>query len=115
MKRNKKTSADTEIINGETLMLEESLTIWNAVRIKESLIEAINKSESITLNFENSNEFDFSFLQLLFSAIKTAEMHGKKILIEKLKPEFEKLMESSGFKNINHPVFSKIDERGKNV
>ncbi len=85
------------------------------VKIKESIIEAFNKSDMITLNFENSGEFDFSFLQILFSAIKTAEMRGKKILIEKLKPEFVKLIEKSGFKNINHSVFLKINERGKNV
>ncbi len=34
MKRNKKTANDSEALNAEILMMEESLTIWNASKNK---------------------------------------------------------------------------------
>jgi len=110
MKRTKKNNINNE--STKEVMLGESLTIWNAAKIKELLLAELSNSESIILNFDKSEEYDFSFVQLLFSALKSSEIQGKKITIQNIQPELRNLIEESGFANINYSVFSSKKSEG---
>ena len=55
MKRIKKNNINSEISRPEVIKLEESLTIWNASKVKESLVDALHNSEIVKLSFKNSN------------------------------------------------------------
>ncbi len=110
MKRTKKNNINSE--SAKEVKLGESLTIWNAAKIKEFISLELNNSESIILNFDKSEEYDFSFIQLLFSALKSSEIQGKKITILNMRPELRNLIEESGFDHFNYPVFSSKKSEG---
>ncbi len=93
---------DTKI---KTLNFKESLTIWNALKIKEMIINTLNNCTSLTLNIKDVEEYDFSFLQILLSLIKTSEMQGKEITIENIHPDLKNLIIESGFINIDCQVY----------
>jgi anti-anti-sigma regulatory factor len=82
------------------LVLNGELVIGNINEIKTLFNEAFAKSDSMVVNHNSAREFDFSYLQLLVSAIKTAALTGKKFKIEENSPEdFIMLVKDSGFSN----------------
>ncbi|RPI71712.1 MAG: STAS domain-containing protein [Ignavibacteriales bacterium] len=92
---------------GGTITLEGRLTVENLSALKKSLIEALIKTDNLILDHNNADEFDFSYLQLLLSIIKTSEQMNKKFSVVKGSPEnFRKLVVKYGFADIN--PFSRI-------
>jgi anti-anti-sigma regulatory factor len=87
--------------NSGTLTLKESLTIENLEIIKKSFQDAIAKDGSLILNHAEAEDFDFSYLQLLVSVIKTAESKQKEIsFAESDSDKFKNVVNESGFKNL---------------
>ncbi|MFO7448266.1 MAG: STAS domain-containing protein [Ignavibacteriaceae bacterium] len=83
-----------------TLILDGELTIENLKDVKSLFLEAFEKSDSISLDHTNAKEYDFSYLQLLCSAVKTAEASGKKLFLRGNDSEaFKDLVKESGFSN----------------
>ncbi len=85
-----------------TITLKGNLTIENIENIKKSVHDSLLKDGSLIINHVEAEDFDFSYLQLLATAIKTAETQKKEISILKCDSEkFRILMEDSGFNNLN--------------
>lgn len=103
MEQNKKLK--TGNIKVKTLNFVEPLTIWNAVKIKELISDTLSNCTSLILDFKDTYEYDFSFLQILHSLIKTSEMQRKEIMFENIDPEFKNLIKDSGFVNIDCQLF----------
>jgi hypothetical protein len=59
------------------LVMGGSLTIENAVRIREELIRAFRESDRVALEIEEDVVADLSFLQILCSAYRTACIEKK--------------------------------------
>ena len=64
------------------LALGGSLTIENAVRIREELIRAFLKSDRIVLEIGEDVVADVSFMQILCSAKKTAVIEKKRFVVD---------------------------------
>jgi len=63
--------------------LEGNLTVHNAARLREALLEALSKSEHIHIDLSAVGDVDLSCLQLLWSATNTAKKEGKRISFNK--------------------------------
>jgi anti-anti-sigma regulatory factor len=82
------------------LVLDGDLVIGNINEIKTLLTEAFSKSDSLEVNHNEAKEFDYSYLQLLVSAIKTANLTGKTVKIKEDSPQdFLTLVNDAGFNN----------------
>ncbi len=78
-------------INGE-------LTIQNAAALQGALIESLEGTEHLVLNFENVTEVDISCLQLLCSAHSTIIKLNRSFTINSSCPEaFKKAAVDSGY------------------
>ena len=83
------------------LTLKGNLTIENIEDVKNSILTALNKIGTILINHSEADQFDFSYLQLLVSFIKTAAIQNQKIFIAHCDSEnFSSLMSESGFNNL---------------
>jgi anti-anti-sigma regulatory factor len=88
------------------LALDGELVIGNINEIKTLLTEAFAKSDSLVVDHNDAREFDYSYLQLLVSAIKTASLTGKSFKIkDSTQQDFVDLVNDSG---LNHTVFSAV-------
>jgi len=82
------------------LVLDGDLVIGNINEIKSLLSEAFSKSDSFEIDHNEAKDFDYSYLQLLVSAIKTAKLTGKTIKIKENSPQdFIALVNDAGFNN----------------
>ncbi len=85
-----------------TIRLCGKLTIENIPQIKKSFIEALTKTDNLILDHTAGEEFDFSYLQLLVSFVKTSESLNKKFSVLKGCPEnFRNLIIKSGLADIS--------------
>lgn len=77
--------------------LDKSLTIQNAVTLKEQFKSAIAEGDSIIIDHSGIEEFDITYLQLLMSLDKYALEIGKKIRFSGSHPEsFKILIKNAG-------------------
>ena len=80
------------------LTLGGSLTIENALVIKEKLIAALMKEDALKVCIEADAAVDVSFLQLLCSAHRTASKLGKSFTLGPAAPgNFLTAAESAGY------------------
>ena len=105
MKSNEKFKKELRDTKAKTLKFEKSLTIWNAVKIKDLITAALNNCTSLVLDFKNSEEYDYSFLQIFYSLLKTSHVQGIEITIRNICPELKNLIKESGFINLDYSVF----------
>ena len=61
---------------------EGNLTIYEAGRLKELLMESFQGSDVLEIDLSEVKECDTSGLQVLCSAKKTADKEGKKVTLE---------------------------------
>ena len=79
------------------LHLEKSLTIQNAITLKEQFEKAVTAGDTIIIDHKDAEEFDLSYLQLLLSLDQYAVEIGKKIRYIGNHPEsFEMLLKNTG-------------------
>ncbi|MGE5497131.1 MAG: hypothetical protein ACM3Q2_03635 [Syntrophothermus sp.] len=84
--------------NANTLQLEGSLTIQRIEEIKQIIYDALLNNNGLIIDHSEAVEFDLAYLQLLYSAWKTAEKMNKKFIIGPHdSPEFIKLVKLSGY------------------
>jgi anti-sigma B factor antagonist len=60
------------------LSLLGECTIYNVSKLKESLLEAIEKNQNVLVDLEKVNDFDTAAVQLFISAKNTAKKYNKK-------------------------------------
>jgi anti-anti-sigma factor len=102
----KKTQNHTEIFkpgneNNLTISLEGELTLNNATAIRNQLIEALGKCDSLQLKLNQVTSIDLSGIQLLHSLNKTCQYSGKNLAIEiSLDRELELLIARTGFESL---------------
>lgn len=83
------------------------LTINYIQKIKESVSEQVDFSQDITVNVDNPDNLDITFLQLLQSLKTTAELNKKQLSISSTLPsELESLVSNAGFSDLlnSNPV-----------
>jgi anti-anti-sigma regulatory factor len=79
------------------LHLDKSLTIQNAITLKEQFEKAITSGDTIIIDHNDAEEFDLSYLQLLLSLDQYAVEIGKKIRYIGNHPDsFEILLKNTG-------------------
>jgi hypothetical protein len=75
-----------------------SLTIENAVRIREALIRVFRESDRVVLEIEKDVVADVSFLQILCSAYRTAFIEKKRFDVDwSAAPGVKLLMTVAGY------------------
>ena len=85
-----------------TIILEGSLTLENLKEIKNSFISALCKTDQLIIDHSNADVYDFSYLQLLMSLMKTSEQLNKKLIISSRRSEkFRALVRESGYSNMD--------------
>lgn len=84
--------------NTNTLQLDGSLTIQRIEEIKQTIYDALLNNDGLVIDHSAAGEFDLAYLQLLYSAWKTAEKMNKKFIIGAHNSlEFIKLVKLSGY------------------
>lgn len=80
------------------LFLKGALTIEHAGELRQMLIDAFKKTDSVKLNLEDVTEVDLSCLQLLCSAHRTSLDLNKQLLLDGGQPEsFQQAIRDAGF------------------
>ncbi len=73
------------VINGTngigTLMLSGQLTIENIERVRDMILDAFSHYREICIKIDKLDQIDFSFIQLLCAAQKSAEHQGKTVVL----------------------------------
>ncbi|WP_462317072.1 STAS domain-containing protein [Marinilabilia sp.] len=83
------------------------LTINYIQKIKEAVSEQVDFSQDISVNVDNPDNLDITFLQLLQSLKTTAELNKKQLSISSTLPsELESLVSNAGFSDLlnSNPV-----------
>jgi len=79
------------------LNLEKTLTIRNAMTLKERFEQAVSAGDVIIIDHKDTEEFDLAYLQLLLSLDKYAIEIGKQIKYNGNHPEsFKQLITNIG-------------------
>jgi ABC-type transporter Mla MlaB component len=84
----------------QTLLLGGDLIIDNIQSLKQVFHNALSRFKTIEIVFDEVNKIDFSFLQLLCSAEKSAHQKKKKLLLKELPGIIQKAAEGSGFSHL---------------
>lgn len=80
------------------LTLKGELTIQHASRLKEVLLDALDRTTNLSVVLEGIKEIDLSCLQVLCSAHRTAIESAKDISIAGSWPEgFRRVVDESGY------------------
>jgi anti-anti-sigma regulatory factor len=113
--REKMTDSGKNIPGRHTVVvMEGDLTVENAVELKEKLRAAIEKSESVVIQCNDSARIDISFLQLACAAYRTALDAGRNLKLSAAIPEsLMRAVQSAGF--AYHPVWNFDSNRGKEM
>ena len=83
-----------------TLQIEEELTIGNVEKIRDTLLQEMDKHEIEEINFKNVTQIDLSGLQLIESLKKSFTLKGKELKIRlDLSPEYIDILINTGFSN----------------
>lgn len=69
--------------NGDhtVLSLSGDLDIYHAEKLRESLLKALDEYNRLEIAFGEVGKVDLSFLQILYSADKTARVKGKELIV----------------------------------
>ena len=90
-------SMDDSGTNG-TLLLSGSLTIQQALPLKETLLRAVGEVNQLAVNLEHVEGMDLTALQLLCAAHRDLVKRGKKVTREGTIPEIvHRIVRESGF------------------
>jgi anti-anti-sigma regulatory factor len=89
-----------------TIILDGKLTLENLAVLKKSFIDALTKTDHLVVDHTKADEFDFAYLLLLLSIIKTSEQSNKKFTVKSSPENLKQLLIKSGFADIN--LFSRI-------
>ena len=94
MPSNKKSSSDKSI----TVILTGDLNVSHAAELRSRLEESLQTSDAICITLRDISNIDFSCLQLLCSAHRTAVAAGKTLILgSPLPPEIRQIIRQSGF------------------
>lgn len=81
-----------------TLLLSGSLTIQNAIPLKEALLRAVGEVSQLTINLEQVEKLDLTALQLLCVTQRALLEQGKNVTREGSIPEVvSRIVQESGF------------------
>jgi anti-anti-sigma regulatory factor len=81
------------------LVIQGELSLDNSSKVRDFLIDNLNKYEDFTIKISDVSSIDLSILQLLQRFIWDADTVKKNIKLElNLTPELELFLEKSGFK-----------------
>ncbi len=81
-----------------TLLLSGSLTIQQALPLKEALLRAVGEADQLVINLEQIENLDLTALQLLCAAHRDWIKRGKKVTREGSVPEIvSRNVRESGF------------------
>ena len=81
-----------------TLLLSGSLTIQQALPLKETLLRAVGEVNQLKINLEHVEGMDLTALQLLCAAHRDWIRNGKKVTREGAIPEIvHRIVRESGF------------------
>ncbi len=81
------------------LILQKELSLDNSSKVRDFLLDNLNKYENFTLKISDVSSIDLSVLQLLQRFIWDASAMKKNTKLElNLTPEIESFLEKSGFK-----------------
>lgn len=67
--------------DGTVVSISGDLDIYHSSELKDVLLEAFERSRNLEIRFGDVERVDFSFLQILYSAHKTAEGMGGELVI----------------------------------
>ncbi|HEX2982058.1 MAG TPA: hypothetical protein VHO28_00800 [Ignavibacteriales bacterium] len=76
------TFVDNEAGKSSKILLQGEINIYCSDEIQRIFINKLNDYEVIYLDHEKMSETDLSYLQILFSAIRTSVKANKKIFID---------------------------------
>ncbi|MCP4148794.1 MAG: hypothetical protein GY757_13690 [bacterium] len=92
---------DTQVTGDKetgTVIFRGELTYNNIELIKEAYLDAISRFNTVITRIKELSQIDFSFIQLAFSAQKSAEKQGKTlVLVPPDSRKFRDAIEHSGF------------------
>jgi anti-anti-sigma regulatory factor len=102
--------------NHVLLSIKGELVLNHANELKTALMDALSKSKKIFIEFSDIKAVDFSCLQLLCSAQKSAELQNKFITIRSQIPGIlNKALLDMGFnRHIEYILGKKMGERSNN-
>ncbi len=94
-----KTFSITRSAQGDTLTFGGAMTIENIARIRDALLEALDRTDELRYLFNDDIIADLSFLQLLCAAHKSAVRKNKKIIPgdEHARRMIRKVIRDAGF------------------
>ena len=72
-----------------SLVIENSLTIYDVSSIREKAIAVLARDSSLEINLKDVNECDTAGIQLLYSIKKSAQKTGKELVIHSLSRSVE--------------------------
>jgi len=90
-----------------TMDFKGQLTINYIQKIKEVVNEKVDFSQDISVNVDNPDNLDITFLQLLQSMKTTAELNKKQLSVSSTLPsELDSLVSNAGFSDLlnSNPV-----------
>lgn len=83
------------------LKLEDELTVSNSAELKNLFAQVFEKKENIEINHSKVSDIDFSYLQLLISALIKCKELDKNVFINASFPEqLSNVINDSGFANL---------------
>ena len=89
-----------------TLRFSGDLTIQDAASIKETVLEALSKTDDCRLDFDLVNIFDLSSIQIFFAACNSAAAKMKKLELKGECPSvFRNAVIDAGFERIEWLCF----------
>ena len=88
--------------DGSTVItLSGNLTISNSEKIQQSLIEIFKTSKNISIEINEVENIDLSFVQLIYSLSMKSKIFGKNIKItSKFNKDLRLLIENAGFSEL---------------
>ena len=88
--------------DGVRVVMEGEVTLNNADKIKDEIMNAVNNHASIEVKIHNVTNIDLFCVQLLYSVKKTVNETKKSVLFDVTIPEeFQLLLGNAGFNDLN--------------
>lgn len=86
--------------NGIRIILSQNLTIQDAPELKILILDSLKNSD-VRIDIGSNLETDAAILQIIYSAVKTAEAMGRILIINfKTNEGFAGILELSGFNKV---------------
>jgi len=90
------------------IVFHGSLTIQNAVSIKECLLDALEKVTDLSIDHNDATGYDITYIQLLITLRNSAAILGKSISINSSK-SFIAFVKDSGLANYKFLLNNEVD------